>query len=84
MKKVMKSVEQGMKMGIVRSDVRVTALSGGNFGEITYLDRVETPGQIKVVDVEDGLFTFEGEMFKLDMSEDNFNPQTMENCFEEI
>ena len=78
----MKSVEQGMKMGIVRSDVRVTALSGGNFGEITYLDPVETPGYIKVVDVEDGLFTFEGEMFKLDMSEDNFYPQTMENCFE--
>ena len=42
-----------------------------------------TPGIIEVVDVEEGLFTYEGTLYRLDMSEDgnSFYPQTMENCF---
>ncbi len=80
----MRIIENGMKMGIVRSDIRVISLSEGEFfGEDTYLDRVMTPGMIEVVDVEEGLFTFEGTLYRLDMSKDknSFYPQTMENCF---
>ena len=80
----MRIIENGMKMGIVRSDIRVISLSEGEFfGEDTYLDRVMTPGIIEVVDVKEGLFTYEGTLYRLDMSKDgnSFYPQTMENCF---
>lgn len=82
----MRIIENGMKMGIVRSDIRVISLSEGEFfGEGTYLDRVMTPGIIEVVDVEEGLFTYEGTLYRLDMSKDGNRfdslPQTMENCF---
>jgi len=65
MKKVMKSVEQGMKMRLVGSDVKVTSLNVEDFGETTYLDRVETPGIATVISPEEGIFEFDGEVYQL-------------------
>jgi len=83
----MKSVEQGMKMRIVGSDIKVTSLSEGEFfGEATYLDRVETPGIIEVISPEEGIFEFEGEHYQLLVSD--FKPYLSERyfglCFEPI
>tara|TARA_B100000768_G_scaffold61665_1_gene59761 strand:+ start:232 stop:522 length:291 start_codon:yes stop_codon:yes gene_type:complete len=65
MKKVMKSVEKGMKMRIVGSDIKLTSLNEGDFGETDYLDRVMTPGIIEVVSPEEGIFEFDGRVYQL-------------------
>lgn len=65
MKKVMKSVEKGMKMRLVGSDVKVTSLNEGDFGETDYLDRVMTPGIAEVVSPEEGIFEFDGRVYQL-------------------
>jgi|TARA_B110000444_G_C18602718_1_gene483877 hypothetical protein len=69
MKKVMKSVEQGMKMRIVGSDIKLISLNEGDFGETDYLDRVETPGIIEVVSPEEGIFEFDGRVYQMELLE---------------
>ena len=66
----MKKVEKGMKMRIVGSDIKVISLVYGEFfGTTTYLDRVETPGIIEVVNPEEGIFEFEDNLYQLELLE---------------
>jgi hypothetical protein len=84
MKKVMKNVEQGMKMRIVGSDIKVISLNEGDFGETTYLDRVETPGIIEVISPEDGIFEFEGNVYQMELLEGEDGSDFFNYAFEAI
>ena len=75
----MKSVEQGMKMRLVGSDVKVISLNEGDFGETDYLDRVMTPGIAEVVSPEDGIFEFGGRVYQIELL-DGENGSEFFNC----
>ncbi len=81
----MKSVEQGMKMRIVGSDIKVISLNEGEFfGETTYLDRVETPGIIEVISPEDGIFEFEGDTYQIELLDGEDGSEFFNYAFEAL